>query len=440
MRKFFKSILFVLGMLPVLICAQVNPYNLSDDQVHRIRTTGSQGNFMGPTLRAQVTKDFCFGGVGGLVEAGFRQVRVNGTLGFALGPQKRDGIKGSIDYLTQDLKFDFLTSSERKWVHQLAGGLAYQHVFNVSILKDLEVGGYYSHSWDRTLENKCVTEPSELGTVSFRDCRRIAGADAWGLNGGIGLQIFSKTILGLQGNYDHVDYNTKYSPDLTKAGFGGTISLFQSLFYNIDLNLQAAFRKPFNFYSGSLNWSPPQVKGLTVGVFGDHTAGKHRLPSSYDFGISLSYAFGPKQKTVTQDGKKVRIPDCSSLVGAWLVQPAVTMPQVLVISDEKLSSNCQTLVAQAPDIVTLNIPEGCCVTTFNVTDEVTANPNITAGITIVYADGSQDGPTREPLGPNNSRTFTIPADRDPCSVRSITAENTTQVFRITAVCCSSGCK
>lgn len=348
MRKsFFKLFLVLVAFSPICLVAQVDPFNLQANQKQPVKTSGTQGNFMGPTFRAQVTKDFCFGGVGGLIEAGFRQVRVNGTLGFALGSQKRDGLKGSIDYLTQDLKYSFLAGSERQWIHQLAGGLAYQHVFNVSILKNLEFGGYYSHAWDHTFSSKCVSEPTVLGTVNFQDCRRIAGANAWGGNSGVGLQLFSKTLLGLQGNFDHVSYNNKFSKNLTKSGFGGTTFLEQGLFYNINLNLLAAFRKPFNYYSGSLNWSPSQVKGLSVGIFGKHIAGKHRLASSYDLGVSLSYAFGPKQKTVDNGGKKVSVADCNSLVGAWIVQPAVYMPQVLAIADEKLVTNCRTLVAQS---------------------------------------------------------------------------------------------
>ena len=58
-----------------------------------LRSRASSGNFMGPTGRFEVSKDFCYGGVGGLIEVGFRQLRTNGTLGFALGPEKEMGSK-----------------------------------------------------------------------------------------------------------------------------------------------------------------------------------------------------------------------------------------------------------------------------------------------------------------------------------------------------------
>ena len=422
-----RKLLHLLLLLPIFLMAEIDI---------PIQSKGSGGNFVGPTLKTQVSKDFCFGGVGGIFEAGFRQIRANGTLGFALGSEKRDGIKGSVDYLTQELKYNFISGSERRWIHQLAGGLAYQHVFDINILKDFIADGYYSHSWSRDLGEKQATAFILGGEEAIFEIKhRIAGADAWGLGSGVDLQIFSMTSLGLKLNYDHVDYDTNYSKDLTKAGVGGTVSLTQMFPQNIALSLLAGFRKPFNYYSGSLSWSPKQVSGLSVGVFGDHTAGKHRLASSYDLGVSLSYAFGPKGG-YAKKGKERAPEHCNSLVGGWLVQPAVYMPQVLAVADQKVTGNCFTLFVEGPSILTILIPNGFAIqSSFTITEPFETSPT---SVTYILYDANGNelfNSGRAGLGPTNSMTFPIPPGIDPASISRITLENTSQYFQFSCVVC-----
>ena len=333
-----------------------------------------------------------------------------------------------------------MTGSERKWIHQLAGGLAYQHVFDINILRNFTTDGYYSHSWSRDLGEKQEIFPLNSEEEVIFDIKRgIAGANAWGLGSGIHLGIFSQTTLGLKLNYDHVAYDNSYSKDVTKAGIGGTITLNQLFPQNISLSLLSGFRKPFNYYSGALNWSPKRMPGFTVGVFGDHTAGKHHLASSYDLGVSLSYAFGPKPSSKNSDDVKPK-DSCKSLVGSWLVEPAVYMPQVLAIADQSVvgingaegGQICLELIAEGPSTLVVPIPGGFVLNSCFTVD-ITSDP--LSSVTFEFFDGSGTSLFRS--GRETPGTYCISDfGVNPEEVRTLTFENSSQVFRFTGIICS----
>ena len=302
----------------------------------KIKTKGSNGNFLGPSAQIKGSYDFDLGTITALFEGGPRQLRNNFTLGFCLSNTGRTGVKITTEHLMQDLKFNFFTGAERKWVHQVAGGVGFKHVLeqenSMLFLKSCQLDGYYAHSWGRNLEEKRIL-PNKICINK----RKIAGSDSWGGSGGVDLQFRKfRSILGLEANYDYVKYNTKNSHHFSKSGIGGGISLLHPFSDTFDLKAKASFRKPFNNYSGEFNWKPKSISALTAGLFGGYTAGKHRLASSYDIGIKISYLFGmnkmPSQKVENS------MLDCSSsknYIKRWLQDPTIKMPQVLAISDEK---------------------------------------------------------------------------------------------------------
>ncbi|MCB1067773.1 MAG: hypothetical protein KDK56_06270 [Simkania sp.] len=330
----------------VIIIAFLISTNLFSETLHikeevfeeKIKTKGSNGNFLGPSAQIKGSYDFDLGTITALFEGGPRQLRNNFTLGFCLSNTGRTGVKITTEHLMQDLKFNFFTGSEKKWVHQVAGGVGFKHVFeqedSMLFLKSCQLDGYYAHSWGRNLGEKHIP-PNKICINK----RKIAGSDSWGGSGGVDLQFRKiRSILGLEANYDYLKYNTKNSHHFSKSGIGGGISLLHPFSDTLDLKAKASFRKPFNNYSGEFNWKPKSVPGLTVGLFGGYTAGKHRLASSYDIGIKLSYLFGLSR--ISSQNNKNSMLDCSAsknYLKRWLQEPTIKMPQVLAISDEKIS-------------------------------------------------------------------------------------------------------
>ncbi len=309
----------------------------------KIKSKGSHGNFLGPSAQVNGGYDFDIGIVSGLFEAGPKQLRSSTTLGFCLGSNGRTGVKINAEHLMQDLKFNFYTGSQKKWIHQASGGIGFKHVFEKDatplFVKSCQLDGYYSYSWSRNLAKK------NIGL--YKNCtnhRRIAGANIWGGSGGTDLQFKKfKTVLGLTVNYDNVKYDIKNSYQVSKSGFGGSISLLHPFAEDFDLKVQASFRKPFNNYSGEFNWNSKKAPGLVAGVFGGYTSGKHCLASSYDIGVKLSYLFGVK-KTGPSHSKNSG-PACSiskNYLKMWMHGPSIKMPQIFAISDEK--NICKKLI------------------------------------------------------------------------------------------------
>ncbi|WP_316357188.1 hypothetical protein [Candidatus Neptunichlamydia sp. REUL1] len=324
-------------LISINVCAETITFTETEIE-EKIKTKGSRNNFLGPSARIQLSHDFYAFVLSGLFEGGPKQLRSNATFGFCLGSNEKTGIKISGEHLMQDLKFNFYTGSQKKWVHQASGGIGIKHVFEKEMsslfVKSCQLDGYYSHSWSRKL-SKNPLDPYKI----FVNHRRIAGANAWGGKGGADLQFKRfRTVVGLDVSYDHVKYDIKNGCHLSKSGIGGGISLLHPFSDTFDLRTKASFRKPFNNYSGELNWKPKSFPGLTAGFFGGYTAGKYCLASSYDIGIRLSYVFKSKKTEPsheTNSGLGYLAP--KNYLKTWLQEPVVKMAQVLAISDEKLT-------------------------------------------------------------------------------------------------------
>ncbi|WP_316356528.1 hypothetical protein [Candidatus Neptunichlamydia sp. REUL1] len=324
-------------LISINLCAETITFSETEIE-EKIKTKGSRNNFLGPSARIQLSHDFYAFVLSGLFEGGPKQLRSNATFGFCLGSNEKTGIKISGEHLMQDLKFNFYTGSQKKWVHQASGGIGIKHVFEKEMsslfVKSCQLDGYYSHSWSRKL-SKNPLDPYKISV----NHRRIAGANAWGGKGGADLQFKKfRTVVGLDVSYDHVKYDIKNGCHLSKSGIGGGISLLHPFSDTFDLRTKASFRKPFNNYSGELNWKPKSFPGLTAGFFGGYTAGKYCLASSYDIGIRLSYVFKSKKTEPsheTNSGLSCLAP--KNYLKTWLQEPVVKMAQVLAISDEKLT-------------------------------------------------------------------------------------------------------
>lgn len=157
-------------------------------------------------------------------------------------------------------------------------------------------------------------------------------------------------------------------------------------------------------------------------------------------GGSISYAFGPKSSSSSEE-KRPRPEPCNSLVGDWLTQPAVRLPQVLAISDQSIIGidgtvpisdeiPCFELFAEGDSLLTVVIPAGLAIqSTFTVIEP----NNPTASVTIRMFDES--GILLFNSGRALQGTYPIPAGINPADVRTLTFENGGEFFQFTAIIC-----
>jgi hypothetical protein len=268
-----------------------------------------------------------FGAFSFMGELGERNFRGSGTYGVYLAPCQR--LKVSGEYLTQNLEYEFGAGDKRGWVAQYALGGAYQYLFSSSIFQSIDLGGSYSHAFNKHLS------PSPTGTP-----RRIAGSD-----GGFGylgstVRLWSCGYLSATVNYDHVAYHRHYLSRKEANGWGGTVELVQMLPRDFSFNLGAEFRPPFNFFEGEINWNPRYADwGLNLGLYGNYTDGKEGVPNVIAGGFKIGFSFGPTGRTCCRATSENLTPsqDCYSRMFCdlfnWVSEPAVYMPVVLAVPD-----------------------------------------------------------------------------------------------------------
>ena len=275
-----------------------------------------------------------------LGEVGRRNYRINGTLGFLIGND--NFLKFSGEYLTQKLGYRFSSGKVETWRNQSAVGGAYQRQFNTQWIDNAEVQGYYSVAPSHDLHRKKC--PEFCGTLR----RQIAGSHAGGGLFGLTFIPWQSGLLQLRANYDHVVYQRKYHSNLHVSGFGGTANWFQKLGCYVDFAVKAEIRRPFNYFEGLINWhAPKDWRGFSLGLFGSHTHGKSHLPNNTSAGIQLSYLLGfknpsnelPRSDQLTKTCIHPATPFNSALV-SWVSTPAVYMPEVLAIADQRKKGFC----------------------------------------------------------------------------------------------------
>lgn len=271
-----------------------------------------------------------------LAEAGRRNFRLNGTYGVLFDCEKRFKVSG--EYLQQKLGYKYSTGTARRWVRQFACGATYEHDFCNPYITSGAISGYYSYAPTRHLSSRVCN--------NFRFSRRIAGATAYGVEIGSTISFWPCTLLFLDVNYDAVIYHRRFHSNKHVHGFGGSVGFHQQICENFCLDLRGEFRRPFNYYHGSISWSHPQCPGLSIGVFGSHTRGKSRLPSNTMAGIELNYTFAH----CSQVACETFFCDCycSEDLACWVTSPAVYMPEVLAIAEEKATQIPIPIICFAP--------------------------------------------------------------------------------------------
>lgn len=323
--KFFNNASLLLIILFTILLQNAH----SQDCEHRHHRT--QNSLM-PDLKIGLAPGYITenSAISVLGEIGRRNYRINGTYGYLLGCD--DKIKVSSEYLVQKLGYNFSDGKAERWVRQFAAGAAYLHKICNPYFSGFEFSGYYSYS------------PSHQLRTTTCSNRHIAGANAYGCSLQAIITPWPTTFLKIDGDYDAVCYHRKYRSHRHITGFGGGVNLYQHLFCNFGLDLNAEFRRPFNYYRAALNWSDPCYPGWTVGVFGSHTRGKSKLPSTTMAGLEINYAFGEVASTTYANScSNFNVKDeccVSPELKAWVSRPAVYMPEVLAIANERRIIPC----------------------------------------------------------------------------------------------------
>lgn len=319
--------------------------SISADDNHCNHNCRRTNNDFIPTLRLQLTPEICsdWFAFSFLGEAGVRNYRANGTLGFALAPCQRLKVGG--EYLTQKLGYNFSSGKASRWMHQYAVGGTYQYLVDCNFIQSLDVHGHYSHAYSRQL-SRATCFPDIFTERRVR--RHIAGSDAYNVSGGVTLNPWCFTNISLSLDYDNVRYNRKFHKHHTVSGFGGTVGFIQNLPYNFNVGFRGEFKRPYNYLEALIGWNTCTSWGnVNIGVYGGHTYGKEHLPSSTVAGIALNWdfdwGFGGYFNNTCCPQDICCYPCYSSCndLAKWIeATPAVYVPEVLAISEQRRRTSC----------------------------------------------------------------------------------------------------
>lgn len=289
-------------------------------------------NTINNTANGRFTNDLIPGVLAGSVaaEVGANQQRASVTLAVAASEQQR--VKITTEYLRQYNQFGFYAGDVREWVNQAALGVGYQFVPTVPFIASYDVNAYYSHAPSKNLTTLLGVYASAPNTI-YSDYRRIAGSNADGVSVGTTFNVWQGGSASIAANYDNVRYNTIYNPTSSNsAGLGTTLAFSQKILDNVKFKISSGIRKPANEYEAGLFWD--QTKALEWGLSGQYVQGKNGLNNTSAISLQANYILGPvagSSKYINASGDVIH-PSFT----VWAGKPAVYMPSVYAIADERL--------------------------------------------------------------------------------------------------------
>lgn len=291
-------------------------------------------------------------------EYGRQQQRINGTFGVLLG--RGNMLKVTGEYLRQKLDFDFDSGTISQWIGQQAYGAMYTYVLphNSIFLAGITADVSYSMASSKNLATKYFYD---TGGHAYANFRRIAGGVDEHAELGVNLlhQVWTSVNLAL--NYDVVKYATKYNvTDNNTRGFGAVLGLQQLLSRYTKLKANLDYNKAYKDYKIELDQLLPfSGNQLQLSLAGEHliTAGSGNFSRDNRIQLGAAYSFGTHGKT---EGYNLgtSIDSHTNLVN-WTQTPAVYMPQVLAIADQKTVAlpyfNLNDVSYEEGDPVNLNL-------------------------------------------------------------------------------------
>ncbi|MBA2651108.1 MAG: hypothetical protein H0U73_02380 [Tatlockia sp.] len=253
--------------------------------------------------------------------------------------QDNQALKISGEYLRQDIIYSFFSGNSREWVQQGAIGAHYQYgLYQFRFLPEFNLKAGYSHAPSKNLDpfrGSAITS-SGLIIENFLNDRRIAGSDAGYVSPGVSVQPWYAARVGVELNYDNVEYDRIFGFGQHAKGLGGTANFTQRLGENTNFGCSVGVRDPFNAYQANIAYTLPNKPNWSVGVGANYVDGKHYLPNTYNVGISVSYLVKEVQFAPNYLEKDPIVRPVQSGFSSWVAEPAIYLPQVLAISDEKI--------------------------------------------------------------------------------------------------------
>jgi hypothetical protein len=278
--------------------------------------------FIGPSAKALYADnvgDYTYYSLAG--EAGARNYRLDGTLGWNLQEDLR--LKFSAEYLWQKLMYSFTRGTTLQMSSQVAvGGRLEYDYFVYDEMPTVSLTGYFSDT------------PGKAIALGFGN---LVASQSYGLAPGVTIQPWKGSKFGAELFYDIVRYET-ISDDVHGVGVGGRFN--QALMVDLDLDISASVRQPYNVYQANLNWTNDQSYGeWIVGLGAGYTIGKSGLPSSYNIAVNVNFladwgqpATSAKKHANVKDDYRTSQPDQIGLK-QWASESAVYMPEVLTVAD-----------------------------------------------------------------------------------------------------------
>lgn len=294
--------------------------------------------FLGPSLQGTYTStitDETAYSING--EAGIKNLRAGGTFGINLACNQR--IKVSGEYLAQRINYNYWSGNRsNQWMGQGTVGSGYQYDFgNTRFNPQFDLNAYVSTAPSKSFNERTVTviDPlTDITTITTYN-RRIAGSHSYNISPGIAFQPWCGSKAGFEFNYDNVRYLTRHlnTRKQDPKGWGGTARLNQYVAKNIEVGVLAAVRQPFNNYRASVAWNRDTHIGVwALGVDGNYVAGKHRLPNTYNVGLTAD-VFIDRLCEPCKEAKAFT----QHFLG-WTSDTSAHMPQVLAVGNQRITS------------------------------------------------------------------------------------------------------
>ncbi|KPJ67267.1 MAG: hypothetical protein AMJ43_05220 [Coxiella sp. DG_40] len=266
------------------------------------------------------------------IESGQKLRRFNATFGYLLSLKQR--LKFSAEYLTQNLTFDFISGEVNKWVGQNAYGITYEYLLPYDFVKSIVFNVFYSKAQSENLSPIFYFDQNDQ---LYEDFRYIAGATDTHGSLQVNLLPIKNTLLGLQLNYDNLNYNKKYPcEDDSYNGFDFTINLQQLITKQLKLQLSASRVPAYQDYHAEIDWLIHSMSGtrFELGLNGERIIGNHGLQSDIRVGVNLNLRLGVNKTNSATHGYNLNLTDNFTDLSDWTAKPAVYMPQVLAVKNE----------------------------------------------------------------------------------------------------------
>lgn len=245
------------------------------------------------------------------IALGAREFRLASTYANAMSCNQL--LKITVEYLAQQILFDFRSGASLVWDGQYAGGIAYQYLFNQLISGDVAI--YQTHSRDDCLP--AIYQLEDDIAILYRDLK---GANSRGVNVGLTLKPLSVTQVNLVMYFDAISYGHRELPSHDRQGLGAGIKLIQILHPRLKMAADLSKRILFDQYQLAVTWLLPVCCDcLELSLSGLYRQGDIPQQNETRYGLMLTYAFNPAQK--------------NNLITETL-DSVVRMPQVFVVRDQ----------------------------------------------------------------------------------------------------------